>query len=264
MGRFRIPFNVTAHLLYLFALGVPAYRIKRYINCNPTTIEKVFRTIREAIYNLAVLEFLHLRARGELECPELINLKSEEMEKLVKGGERELNKTMLVRKPKGSKPWGAYGENVVFGIYHKDGRVVVFPVPDRKKDMIFKTMLEKMQHEGAYQVGKNRGYVSLVYKGKQYSPQKIDGEFEWWHDINGMDGFWSYAKSWLSHYRGVHRRYFHLYLKEIEYRFNNRKRELFIPLSELITKKVPDYSKIVPNYKVVGNELHPLLRCKNF
>ena len=31
-----------------------------------------------------------------------------------------------------------------------------------------------------------------------------------------------YAKTWMYHYRGVSKQYFHLYLKEIEFRFNNR------------------------------------------
>ena len=45
--------------------------------------------------------------------------------------------------------------------------------------------------------------------------------------INGMEGFWSFAKTWLYHFRGIHRSYFHLYLKEIEFRFNNRDKDLF-------------------------------------
>ncbi len=28
--------------------------------------------------------------------------------------------------------------------------------------------------------------------------------------INGIEGFWSYAKDWLYPYRGVPRQYFHL------------------------------------------------------
>jgi transposase len=42
--------------------------------------------------------------------------------------------------------------------------------------------------------------------------------------INGTEGFWSYAKTWLYHYRGVPKLYFDLYLKEIEFKFNHRKR----------------------------------------
>ena len=45
--------------------------------------------------------------------------------------------------------------------------------------------------------------------------------------INGIEDFWSYAKHILRNYRGVSRRNFPMYLKEIEYRFNHRKEDLF-------------------------------------
>jgi len=57
--------------------------------------------------------------------------------------------------------------------------------------------------------------------------------------INGIEGFWSYAKTWLYHYRGVPKQYFHLYLKEIEFRFNNRENDIFYELSKLLAKSAP-------------------------
>ncbi len=44
--------------------------------------------------------------------------------------------------------------------------------------------------------------------------------------INGIEGFWSYAKHWLYPYRGVPRKFFHLYLGEVCYRFNHRQENL--------------------------------------
>ena len=45
--------------------------------------------------------------------------------------------------------------------------------------------------------------------------------------INGIEGFWSYAKHILYNYRGVSRYHFPMYLKEIEYRYNHRKENVF-------------------------------------
>jgi transposase len=45
--------------------------------------------------------------------------------------------------------------------------------------------------------------------------------------INGIEGFWSYAKHILYNYRGVSRYYFPMYLKEIEYRYNHRQENIF-------------------------------------
>lgn len=48
--------------------------------------------------------------------------------------------------------------------------------------------------------------------------------------INGIEGFWSYAKTWL----------YHLYLKEIEFRFNRRQEDIFRVLTNIIAKTVPN------------------------
>ena len=45
--------------------------------------------------------------------------------------------------------------------------------------------------------------------------------------INGMEGFWGFAKLNLAKYRGVSSKKFPLYLKEMEWRYNNRNCDLF-------------------------------------
>jgi len=45
---------------------------------------------------------------------------------------------------------------------------------------------------------------------------------------------------WLYNHRGIHKQYFHLYLKEIEFRFNNRNKNLFPIISKLLFKTVAD------------------------
>lgn len=52
--------------------------------------------------------------------------------------------------------------------------------------------------------------------------------------INGIEGFWSYAKHWLYHYRGVPKKFFHLYLAEISFRFNEREHDLFPLIIKLL------------------------------
>ena len=45
--------------------------------------------------------------------------------------------------------------------------------------------------------------------------------------INGIEGFWSYAKERLMKYHGVSVKTFPLYIKELEFRYNNRGKDLF-------------------------------------
>jgi hypothetical protein len=42
-----------------------------------------------------------------------------------------------------------------------------------------------------------------------------------------IEGFWSFAKHILYNYRGIPKYHFPMYLKEVEYRFNHRKDNLF-------------------------------------
>ena len=56
--------------------------------------------------------------------------------------------------------------------------------------------------------------------------------------LNGIEGFWSYAKHWFYHYRGVPRKYFHLYLKEVEWRFNHRSESLVALLRIILHQRV--------------------------
>ena len=44
---------------------------------------------------------------------------------------------------------------------------------------------------------------------------------------NGIEGFWSFAKEKMSKYHGVKSDNFNLYLKEIEFRYNFRKVDIF-------------------------------------
>lgn len=55
----------------------------------------------------------------------------------------------------------------------------------------------------------------------------IDDDMDPNNLYNGIDGFWSYAKTWLYHSQGVPKSYFDLYLREIEFKFNHRNEDIF-------------------------------------
>jgi len=58
--------------------------------------------------------------------------------------------------------------------------------------------------------------------------------------INGVEGFWSYAKERLIKHHGVSKERFPLYLKEMEFRYNNRGKSLVNLLVNFFTNLVPD------------------------
>ena len=55
--------------------------------------------------------------------------------------------------------------------------------------------------------------------------------------INGIEAFWSSAKRRLAKFNGVHHHTFYLHLKECEFRFNHRERNLYFVLLRLLREK---------------------------
>ena len=107
LGEFYISLDILAHLLYLYALGGPAYRIRFYLSISLTTIERIFRIFRRSIYNESLQKLKELKKlSGEIE-----------MDEALFGGHR-----------KGKRGWGAEGKSLVFGIYQRNGKVITFPV----------------------------------------------------------------------------------------------------------------------------------------
>lgn len=117
--EFYFSLDTLTHLLYLYALGVPAYRIRFfYIPLSLATIERSFRIFRQqSIYD------------------ESLQKVKEELKKL--SGEIEIDEALFGGHRKGSKRgWGAEGKSLVFGIYQRNDKVITFPVSDRKHDTL--------------------------------------------------------------------------------------------------------------------------------
>ncbi|HLD42140.1 MAG TPA: transposase, partial [archaeon] len=54
--------------------------------------------------------------------------------------------------------------------------------------------------------------------------------------INGIEGFWSYAKERFHKYHGINHDNYPLYLKEMEFRFNHRNEDVFKLLVDIILR----------------------------
>ena len=222
LGEFYFSLDTLTHLLYLYALGVPAYRIRFYVPLSLTTIQRSFRIFRQSIYDESLQKLKELKKlSGEIEIGEALF-----------GGHR-----------KGSKRgWGAEGKSLVFGIYQRNGKVITFPVSDRKHDTLIPLIKLHTKKGSLYYTDDNTAYATLDLIGKHQIIAHRMEEYvrEDTTHINGIEGFWSYAKTWLYHYRGVPKQYFHLYLKEIEFRFNHRDEDLFQILANIVAKAVPN------------------------
>jgi hypothetical protein len=73
VGEFYFSLDILTHLTYLFALGVPAYRIRFYVPLNLATIERTFRIFRHSIYNESLQKLKELKKlSGNIEMDEAL------------------------------------------------------------------------------------------------------------------------------------------------------------------------------------------------
>ena len=89
-----------------------------------------------------------------------------------------------------------------------------------------------------------RSYDSIVHLGYQKHCRIYHQESYGKGDahINGIEGFWGYAKVRLVKFRGLSKKTFYLHLKECEFRFNYRNNDLYEILLKITRQIVFCYS----------------------
>jgi len=210
----RISAYWKGRLLEFFVLGVTAYRLRFQVPVNLKTIQRWFRVLRLAIY-------VHTLTESQFVS-----------------GTVEMDETMFGGRRKGKRGWGAEGKHLVFGIYQRNGRVITFSVSSRSRQTLSPLILSHTKPGSLYYTDDWHAYASLSISGNHVVVGKEKGKPKGRNHINGIEGFWSFAKHWLYQYRGVPKNYFHLYLKEIEWRFNYRNENLVPVLRKLLNQQV--------------------------
>jgi len=112
-------------------------------------------------------------------------------------------------------------------------------LPDVSADSILSIAVRKVKRGSIVYTDKWKSYDTLMFCG--YRHMKVDHDVRFFRGkvhINGMEGFWSYAEERLIKHHGVSPRKFPLYIKEMEFRYNNRERDVFDTLLNYITDLV--------------------------
>ena len=157
-------------------------------------------------------------------------------------GEVEVDESFFgARRIKGKRGRGAFGKTIVFGIFRRNGSVFTEIVPDCRRATLQAVIRGRVDLESVIHSDGWRGYNGLVDLGYKKHFRVNHGQDQFVHDkshINGIESFWGYAKTRLSRFRGMSKSTFYLHLKECEFRFNNRGKNLY-PLILKIIRKNP-------------------------
>lgn len=216
INELRISPKQWLWIVKLFELELSAKKISEQISLSYPTVLKAAHMIRLAI---------------------LANNDSEDLLK----GEVELDESYFGGRRKGKRGRGAFNKVPVFGILERNGIVKVEGVQDVKAETLLNLTVQTVRRGSIVYTDKFKSYDSLMFCG--YRHLKIDHKKKFSSGkvyINGVEGFWSYAKERLVKHHGVSKERFPLYLKEMEFRYNNRDNSLFDLLVDYLTNLVPD------------------------
>ena len=174
--------------------------------------------------------YLKLRKRIVQECEQLAPLK----------GVIEIDESYFgPHRIRGKRGRGAGGKTIVFGIFKRGDKVYTEIVPDASKASLVKVIRGHVSIDSIIHTDGWRGYNGLVDVGFAKHFRVRHGENVFAKDnqhINGIESFWSYAKRRLVKFNGVPRSNFLLHLKETEFRFNHRNKNLYKVLLKLLRK----------------------------
>lgn len=207
----RVSYGKFLMCLKLFELEITVLKAKKQLGLDYKTVHKLFTLIRALVVQ---------RSEGKL------------------SGEIEMDESYFGGKRKGKRGRGAGGKTPVFGILERNGKVSIEIVPDVKAETLLRLAIKKVKRGSLIYTDCYRSYDGLCTYGFkheriEHSRQFANGKVY----INGIEGFWSYAKQRLLRYHGISKELFGLYLKELEFRYNNRQSNLFDKIIENIGKQ---------------------------
>ena len=203
--RSRISEVKIRQLVKHFAVDLDASQIAELSGLNRNTVNRYLMAIRERIADYC-----------EAESPF--------------SGEVEVDESYFgARRVKGVRGWGARGKTIVFGLFKRNGRVYKEIVPDCSKSTLQGIIRGRVDLESVIHSDGWRGYDGLVDLGYQKHYRVEHGANEFANKqshINGIESFWAFAKTRLIRFRGLHKHTFYFPLKECEFRFNYRQKNI--------------------------------------
>ncbi len=180
INKLRITYKNWLWIIKLFELEISARKIAQQTGLSYPTVLKAVNLIRTAI---------------------VIN--SPDSSELL-GGVVEMDESYFGGRRKGKRGRGAAGKVPVFGILERNGVVRVEAVKDVKARTLLDLTVKTVRRGSIVYTDKFRGYDSLMFCGYRHiniDHKKIFASGKVY--INGVEGFWSYAKERLIKFHGI-------------------------------------------------------------
>ena len=119
-------------------------------------------------------------------------------------------------------------------ILERNGKVYTKVVTNVSAETLMDEIKEKTKKGSVFYTDCFKSYKSLKQFGEHLRINKTYSFAKGKTHINGIEGFWSYAKERFHKYHGINHENYPLYLKEMEFRFNHRNEDVFKLLVDII------------------------------
>ena len=213
--RSRISEHKFREILRCFCSDMNAEKTASFCRVNRNTVNRIFFLLRERI-------FLH-------------SLEQEKKEKW----EFEVDESYFwARRVRGKRwRWAAW-KTPVFGILKRDGKVHVSIVRNCSRAELLPIIEWKILEWSTIHSDGWKAYDGLVLNGyDHYRVFHSHNEFARWKShINWIESFWSFTKRRLSKFNWLTDDMFIYHLKESEFRWNLREKDMYIYLMKLLRK----------------------------
>jgi len=196
-------------IISFFCEDVDATKTSKLIGLNRKTINRYFNIFRETI-------LLYGSQKESLDV-----------------GEYEVDESYFgAKRVRGKRGRGAAGKTPVFGLLKRGDKVYVEIVPNCSKESLLPIIQGRVLEGSTIHSDGWKGYDGLILNGyDHYRVFHSHDEFvRGKSHVNGIEGFWSFAKRRLAKFNGLTDEKFLLHLKESEFRFNHR----HLPLNQLV------------------------------
>jgi transposase-like protein len=211
----KLSHHKIKQILQCFSLELTAVQASRQLRLNRHTLDRYYNLFREKI----------------------AEYQEQQIHKL--SGNIEIDESYFGSRHRGDPRGRSTKVKIpVVGILKRNGIVYTKIIPNVSRHTlmpIIKELVEKSK-SNVY-TDRWKSYDGLALLG--YKHYRINHSKEFvtnHHHINGIESFWSYVKRKMRKHNGIARHRFYYYLKEAEFRFNNRNRNPFPFLKSIVLK----------------------------
>ncbi len=207
-----VKFNL---IVQYFCDDLTAFETSRLVHLNRHTVEDYFNRFRTLVLK-------------------------DSLKKGKFNGEVEIDESYFgPQRVRGKRGRGAFKKIPVVGLLKRGGKVHVQIVTNCTRGELMPVIRGKVLTGSTIYTDGWTSYDSLVLNGyRHYRVHHSKNEFARGRShVNGIESFWSFVKRRLRKFNGVRKNTFLLYLKESEWRFNNRG-----DLKQSLTRLLKTYS----------------------